>query len=136
LKKIPVDPHSLAEYEKIRFGDYRRNLKSFNCKFDGNPVAVGSQTADHARSEIGQVGMVPKAFSAINVRNMYLDKRDCHARQCITQRHAGMRQSAGIDDDGLNPFFLRCMDAINQLAFVIALESVQSRTCDLGLSAR
>ena len=80
--------------------------------------------------------MVPKAFPAIDVRNMYLDKRDCHTRQRITQRHAGMRESAGIDDDGLNPFFLRCMDAINQLAFVVALETVQCRTCNLGLSAR
>ena len=78
LKKIPVNPDSLAEHEKIGFGDYRRNLKSFNCKFDGDPVAVGSQATDHARGEIGQVGVVPKAFPAINVRNMYLDKWDRH----------------------------------------------------------
>ena len=85
----------------MTFGDYRRNLKFFNCKFDGNAVAVGSQAANDTRREIGQVGMVAKALPALDVQNVPLDKGACQARQCITQGHAGVRESAGIDDDRL-----------------------------------
>ena len=98
----------------MRFEDYRRNLKFFNCKFDGNAVAVCSQAANDTRREIGQVGMVPKAFPAIDVRNMYLDKRYGNTCQRITQSNAGMGQGARINDDRLNPFFFRYVYAINQ----------------------
>ena len=120
----------------MTFGDYRRNLKFFNCKFDGNAVAVGSQAANYTRREIGQVGMVAEAFPAIDVRNVHLDKWDCHARQCITQCHAGVRESTGIDDDRLYTLLLCCVYAVNQFAFVIALEAVQPCTGCRGLIAR
>ena len=46
-----------------------------------------------------------------------------------------MREPAGVNDDGLNPFFFCCMNTIDQLAFVITLKTVQGRSCCLGLGA-
>ena len=80
--------------------------------------------------------MVPKAFPAIDVRNMYLDKRYSHARQRITQSHAGVGKGARINNDRVNPFFFRYVYAINQFTFVIALKTVQYRSRRLGLRSR
>ena len=44
---------TLNGLETMTFGDYRRNLKFFNCKFDGNAVAVCSQAANDTRRQIG-----------------------------------------------------------------------------------
>jgi len=66
---------------------------------------------------------------------MHFDKGNRDAGQGITQRDAGMRQAAGIDDDEGNFLLFRRMDAVDQRAFRIALEAFQLRTSGSGLLA-
>src|SRR5690606_12239147 len=53
---------------------------------------------------------------------MHFDKRYVDRAQCVAQRNTGMRVRRGIDDDEIDRFLARRLDAIDQLAFVIALK--------------
>ena len=53
-----------------------------------------------------------KRFALINIRDMDFHERDGDPGQRIAQGNAGMGQAARIDDDGIDPFRSRGMDAV------------------------
>ena len=65
---------------------------------------------------------------------MHFDKRDGHGRQGVSQGNAGMGIAARIDDDEGHPFAAGGLDAIDQIAFVVALEADQFDRGCLGLA--
>ena len=74
--------------------------------------------------------MMPERFATMHVRQMNLDERDADPRQCVPNGHAGVRVRGGIDQYEIGFFSPRGLDAIDQSAFVIALER---RELDAGV---
>jgi len=74
-----------------------------------------------------------KRFALINIRDMNFHERDGDPGQRIAQGNAGMGQAARIDDDGIDPFRSRGMDAVDQCAFMVALKADQVGTGRHGL---
>ena len=62
-------------------------------------------------------------FPLMDIRDMHLIERNIDSGKGIPEGDAGMRQSAGIDDDGIDVFKPGLMDPVNQGAFMIALET-------------
>jgi len=58
---------------------------------------------------------------------MDFDEGNVNGRQRVTQGHAGVRVAAGIDDDETDSLLAGGLNAVDQFAFVIALE-LSSRT--------
>ncbi len=77
--------------------------------------------------------MVAEAFPFVDVRNMNLDKRNGYPGQRIAQGDTGMGEPARVDHDGIDAFAARGVDAINQFAFMVALEMGERGTRFLGL---
>ena len=71
-----------------------------------------------------------KAFALVNIRQMNLNERDVDGGQSIAQYDAGMREACCINDDETNTERGRALDAIDQVAFVIALKALQMNACE------
>ena len=69
--------------------------------------------------------MMTERLTLMNVRDMNLEERDVDTCQSIPQRHAGMRQAARVDDDGVDMISLCLMDTVDQRSLMIALEAGQ-----------
>ena len=64
--------------------------------------------------------MVAKILAAENIRQMHLDHRQLGGVQRVEDRHRGMRQRAGIEDDAVGQL-ARLLDPIDQLPLVVRL---------------
>ncbi len=60
-------------------------LELFECEGDGGCVAFNTQSADHADSNAGQIGMVAKCFALMNIRDVHFNKGDSYTSQCVAQ---------------------------------------------------
>ena len=65
--------------------------------------------------------MLAKGFPLVNIGDVYFDKGNRHAGECVAQGHAGMREPPGIDHDSINTRRLGRMNAVNQRAFVVEI---------------
>ena len=64
-------------------------------------------------------------FPRMHVTQVDFDERNLHAQQCIAQRHAGVRESGGIEDDAGDVRGRRIVNAADDLSLGIALERRQ-----------
>lgn len=58
-------------------------LAATNQELKPSLVALGPEPADDCLGEVGEVGLVPEWFPAVNIADVYLDKRDRDGRQGI-----------------------------------------------------
>src|ERR1700693_6136340 len=103
---------------------------------DGQAITFYAQAGNDAFRNARQIGKMPERFALMDIGNMYFYEGNRHARERIAQRHAGVRQSARIDDDGVDAFGMRLMDTVDQRAFVVALKRRQAGSGVLGLIRR
>ena len=83
-----------------------------------------TQAANDALGDAGQIRMVAKGFALVDIGDVHLHERDGHAGQGIAQRDAGVGQAARVDDDIVDTFLRgRCVDAVDQRPFVVALKT-------------
>lgn len=108
-------------------------LASFDCEFDGHAITVNPQPANDANGDCGQIGMMAKAFALVDIGNVYFNEGDRDAGKRIAQGHARMRETTGIDHDGIDILSACGMDAVYQGAFMIALEARQFHAGCLSL---
>lgn len=69
--------------------------------------------------------MVAERLAGEHVGQMHLDERNADAEQGVAQRHAGVGEGGGIDDDEGDAFQTGGMDAIDQGVFGVALKAGQ-----------
>ncbi len=64
-------------------------------------------------------------FAREGIREMQFDERQFHCQQCVAQRHAGVRQAAGVDDRETDAIGLGGLNPVDELVLGIALEGDQ-----------
>ncbi len=64
-----------------------------------------------------------KLLPGKGIAQMDLDKRNLNGQKGIPQGNAGVRESAGVQNDKLNPIDRRALDSIDEFVFGIALET-------------
>lgn len=87
-------------------------------------IPKGAQTGNHANRLVRQEGMMAKRLPGMDVRYMDLDEGNVDAARCVTNGHAGMGISAGIDDH-VTGFPSRLMNSVDDFSLGIALEMHQ-----------
>jgi len=85
-------------------------------------ITISTQPTNHTHGQIREVRMVAKRFSLMHIGQMHLNKRDVHARDCVTDGDTGVGEGGWIDDDGI-VLRARLVNRLDNLAFVIALKS-------------
>lgn len=75
---------------------------------------------------------MPEILSRVNITNVHLKERNRHSREGIAQRHARVREPAGVDDDELGGL-ARFVDAVDNGAFMVGLEVVHCEAEALAL---
>jgi hypothetical protein len=85
-------------------------------------VALRTEAADYAFSDIGKIGMAAKLFSGVHIGQMHFYKGNFNPKQGIPQCDTGVSKGAGVDDNKVNPFLLGIVNALNKFIFSIALQ--------------
>ncbi len=100
----------------------------------GEFVARRAETADDARRSRRDVGMVPKGFTPVDVREVKLDHRAFRRRQCIQDGDRRMRVGARVEDDprGGRP---RLLDPVDQSPSWFDWRKSQPYPCTLARSS-
>ena len=88
-------------------------------------IAVWAKAADHTCCSKGNVGMVPKAFTPVHIRDVELDDRPLECLQCIVYGDRRMREGTCINDDGVARM-TRLVNPVNELSFVVRLPELNS----------
>ena len=101
---------------------------------EGQSVAVAAQPADDASGDVREIGMPAERFARVDVRKVHFDEWNGHRRQGVAQGDAGVGVAARVDDDEGHPFTSGGLDAVDQIAFVVALEGDQFDRGRLGLA--
>ncbi len=91
----------------------------------GEFVADGSEARDAADGKVGQERVVTERLARMHVRQVQLDEWQRHPGEGIAQRHAGVRECAGVDDDEIDAVTARRVDAADQFMLRVALEGRQ-----------
>jgi len=73
-----------------------------------------------------------EGFAAVDVREVDFDEGQGHGRQCIADGDAGVGVGGRVDDDELRAVAARGLDAVDQSAFVVALEAAQRGAGGVG----
>lgn len=76
--------------------------------------------------------MLAKGFARMNVRQMNFDERNRNGGNRIAQGNAGVRVGRRVDDDETDAFSAGGMNALDQGAFVVALEGFEHDACRFG----
>jgi len=98
-------------------------------EFERVHISLPAKAANHAFSLVGEIRVMPERFAAMYVRQMNLDERDADPRQCVPNGHAGVRVRGGIDQYEIGLFSPGGLDAIDESAFMIALERREFDAC-------
>ena len=80
-------------------------------------------TADGGDACRANIAYAAKLFSSVDVRDMYLDRRDLGCLQGIEKRDARMGVGTGIQDDAVDSFVKAFVNVINERSLVVALEA-------------
>lgn len=102
------------------------------CGFQREFVAPAAEPDNHACGDIGKIRAMAKRFAGVDVGQMDFDEGNRDGSQSITQGHAGMGITAGIEDDEADVLRAGRLHAIDQLTLVIALEAFQPDTAGTG----
>lgn len=103
------------------------------CSLQSQIVAVRPKSTNHTDSLVGEIGMVAERFTSVHVRQMQLNKRHLSSTERIAKGDAGVRESAGIDQNKGGAVGSGLVDAIDQFAFMIALQTIQRVSQSLRL---
>src|SRR5690554_2784383 len=95
----------------------------YSC-LQGQGIALGTQSADHALGNIREIGVMAKRLPLVHVGKMHFDEWDAHRQQCVTYCDTGVGKSCRVDDDETDGFVPCCMDTVDQLVLGIALQSL------------
>ena len=68
--------------------------------------------------------MLAERLSRKHIGEVHLDEGDGDTRKGVAQRHAGMGERRRVDDDANRSIGARLLNAVDQLALVIALTTV------------
>jgi hypothetical protein len=68
----------------------------------------------------------------MDIRQMYFNEAELDRRKRIPQRHTGMSQAPGINDDPRNSLLFRVVHPLDQRTLVIALEDTEGRSVPAG----
>ena len=93
---------------------------------------LGAQAADYAGGNIGKVGVLPERLARLDVGKMYFDKRYMRRGQRIAQRHTGVGEGRGVQDDERRPVFHRLLHPTDQLMLGVAL--IEAHAVSRGLT--
>ena len=88
-------------------------------------VALGAEAGDDAVGAQRQIGVVAEASRACDVRDVHLDHRRVEGLQRVEDRHRGMREGAGVDDDARRRP-ARLVDPVDELVLAVALAEASS----------
>ena len=100
------------------------DIKLVEQVLKGQQIALMTQTADDADGQVREIRVMSERLPGMHIGKMHLDEGNRYRRQCVAQGDAGMGVGRRIDDDGAHALFAGGMDAFDQGAFVIALESL------------
>lgn len=78
-----------------------------------------------------EVAVMAPRLAGVHIGHMALDKGDADTEQGVPDRDRSMRVAARIDDDCVDLFLTRLLDAVDDAAFVIGLEG-QNLEAELG----
>ena len=62
-------------------------------------IALGTQPADHAHRDVGEIGVGAEGLAGMDVGQVHLDEGDGHRQQGIAQGDAGMGEGRRVDED-------------------------------------
>lgn len=65
-------------------------------------VTKDTQTTNNSSRLIAQITVVAERLAGMHVGDVYLDEGDVDARERVADRHARVRVSARVDDDGVD----------------------------------
>ena len=96
-------------------------------------VAIGAEAADHSQGQVGEVGLMPEGFAAVDIADVDFNKGQRYGCQCISQGDAGVGKGGWVDDK-TSHLGIRCpVDQVDQGPFVIALVALNVKA--LGLTS-
>ena len=93
---------------------------------------MGAHAHHGGLGQVGKIGMVAEALASVDVGQVHLDEGDGHRSQGVAHGDAGMRVGSGVDDDERGPVGTGGLDAVDQRAFVVALEMVEGSPMPAG----
>jgi len=87
-------------------------------------IAIGTKTANLTNGYRGNIGMVAKRLSTMNITEVNFYRRQANGRDRIPQSHTGMGVGPWID---YNPIFLPegTLDTVHQITFTVGLKKIQ-----------
>ena len=72
-------------------------------------------------------GLVTKRLARLRVRDVHLDGWQTSCGNAVSQRHRGVGEAAGIDDDPVETV-ARLVQPVDELAFLIGLAALDCRS--------
>ena len=93
-------------------------------RLEGQLVTQGAEPGDDANGHVGNVGVPPEFLPGVHVAEVNLDERDGHGQQRVPQRHAGVGQGAGVQQDEVH-LAGGLLDPVDQGGLGIGLEGLQ-----------
>jgi hypothetical protein len=79
----------------------------------GQFIAQRPEPGDLPSSDRGNERTMTESFAGMDIRKVDLDRRQADSSNAVTQRHACVRQTAGVEDQPLCSIVSRSLDAIN-----------------------
>ena len=104
----------------------RAGVKQMGEGLERKPVAHRPQPDDLAKANRGQQGALAELLAGGKVGQVHLHGGQSDSRDGIPQRHTGMGQPAGVDDETFG-LPTRLLHSIDEGAFLVRLESLHQQ---------
>ncbi len=88
-------------------------------------VTERSETEQAAVCDVTEITVVPKFLSRKGIAQVDFDKRNLNRQKGISQRNAGMREAARVQDDKFDAIDLGLLHAIDEFMLGVALKALQ-----------
>ncbi len=89
----------------------------------GNLVAECTETEQAAARDVTEITLFAKLFSGKSIAQVTFNKWDLNGQKGITQRDAGVRETAWIHNDKFDPVDGGLLNAVNEFMFGITLKA-------------
>ena len=99
-------------------------LEVANQLFQGELVAVDSQSGELVNADVADVGVSAKGFALADVGDVHFHSRTCHRRHCVPQSDTGVREAAWVDDQTIH-FDAVVVQVVDDLALVVGLKKAE-----------
>lgn len=100
--------------------------------FQGQFVAMGTQSDYGTDSSTGQEGFLAEVFSFVHIGQVHFDKRDLGCQKRVQQGDAGVGEGSRIDQNEGRAILAGCMESIYEHVLGIGLQAIKFVT--LGLA--